>query len=126
MSAPRLIELELMVSDVDGAVALYRDVLGVPLEGHTHADGEPVHHHASWGHWDAGPEGGFLLLSIYPAAARHVTRSSFGFSVEDLDAVHRRVEAAGVKVVRSPTTRPWGRTATYEDVDGNTISVTEA
>jgi predicted enzyme related to lactoylglutathione lyase len=125
MSEPRLIEVELAVTDVERSVAWYRDVIGVPLEGHAHAEGDPVHHHASWGDWDGGADSGFLLFSIYAAAPGQATRSSLGFSVSDLDAVHARMESAGVKVVHSPTTRPWGRSATYQDADGTTVSLTE-
>lgn len=63
---------------------------------------------------------------LYAAGAGEKTRSSFGFTVDDLDAVHRQVEAAGTKVVQPPTTRPWGRSATYQDADGNTVSLTQA
>lgn len=126
MSAPRLIEVELYVNDLEGAVALYRDVIGVPLEGHAHDEGDPIHHHAVWGEWDAGPDGGFLLFTLYSAGPGQATRSSFGFTVTDLDAVHRRVDASGTKVVQPPQTRPWGRSATYQDADGNTVSLTQA
>ena len=59
MSAARLIEVELFVSDIERAVALYGDIIGLPLEGHAHAEGDTIHHHAAWGDWDAGPDGGF-------------------------------------------------------------------
>jgi predicted enzyme related to lactoylglutathione lyase len=126
VSAARLIEVELFVNDLERSVALYRDVIGLPLEGHAHAEGDPIHHHAAWGDWEAGPGGGFLLFSIYSAGAGEATRSSFGFTVPDLDAVHRQVEASGAKVVQAPQTRPWGRSATYQDADGNTFSLTQA
>jgi len=124
VSAPRLIEVELFVSDLERAVALYRDIIGVSLDAHTHGEGEPVHHHASWGDWDSHADG-FLLLSLYAAEAGQVTRSSFGFAIDRLDAIHQRLEAAGIKVVQPPTSRPWGRSATYQDADGNTVSLTE-
>jgi Predicted enzyme related to lactoylglutathione lyase len=126
VSAVRLIEVELFVTDIERAVTLYRDVIGLPLEGHAHAEGDPIHHHATWGDWDAGPDGGFLLFSLYAAGTGEATRSSFGFTVDDLDAIHRQVEASGTKVVQAPTTRPWGRSATYQDADGNTVSLTQA
>jgi predicted enzyme related to lactoylglutathione lyase len=126
VSATRLIEVELYVNDAERAVALYRDVIGLPLEGHAHAEGDPIHHHAVWGDWEAGPDGGFLLFTIYAAGPGEATRSSFGFTVADLDAVHARLEASGAKVVHAPQTRPWGRSATYEDADGNTVSLTQA
>ena len=126
MHATRLIEVELFVADVDRAVALYRDLLGLPLEGHAHAEGDPIHHHATWGDWDAGADDGFLMFSIYAAGPGETTRSSFGFGVADLDAVHTRLEAAGTKVVHAPRSQPWGRSATYQDADGNMVSLTQA
>jgi predicted enzyme related to lactoylglutathione lyase len=126
VSAPRLIEVELFVQDTERAASLYRDVIGLPLEGHAHAEGDPVHHHAAWGDWADGPDGGFLLFSIYSAGTDDATRSSIGFTVEDLDAVHRQLEASGAKVVHGPQDRPWGRAATYQDADGNTVSLTQA
>jgi predicted enzyme related to lactoylglutathione lyase len=126
VSTPRLIEVELYVADIERSVAFYADVIGVPLEGHAHAEDEPTHHHAAWGDWEAGAEGGFLLFSLYSAGPGEATRSSFGFAVDDLDAVHRRVEATGIKVLQAPTTRPWGRCATYQDADGNRVSLTQA
>ncbi|MGH9042651.1 MAG: VOC family protein [Acidimicrobiia bacterium] len=125
MGATKLIETELFVTEPEAAVRLYRDILGVPLEGHAHAEGDPVHHHAAWGDWAAGADG-FLLFSIYPAGPGEATRSSLGFAVGDLDAAHRQLEAAGVKVIRSPETMPWGPSATYEDADGNRLSLTQA
>jgi predicted enzyme related to lactoylglutathione lyase len=125
MSDTMLIEVELHLSDVEGALGLYRDAIGLALEGHAHTEGDPIHYHASWGDWSAA-DGGFLLFSLFPAAPGEATRSAFGFSVSDLDAVHRRIEACGVKVVHAPVERPWGRVATYEDAEGNQVSLTQA
>jgi len=43
----RLNEVELFVADIASAVRLYRDAIGVRLEGHRLAEGEPVHCHAT-------------------------------------------------------------------------------
>lgn len=124
MSETRLIEVELYVSDVEGALRLYRDTIGLPLEGHAHDEGDPTHYHASWGDWSA-EAGGFLLFSVFPAGPGEATHSAIGFSVSDLDAVHGRVEASGVKVVHAPVDRPWGRVAAYQDGDGNLVTLTQ-
>jgi catechol 2,3-dioxygenase-like lactoylglutathione lyase family enzyme len=60
----RLHEVELFVADIARALSPYRDVIGVPLEGHRHAEGEPVHYHATW-----GSGANFLLFSVYVLAA---------------------------------------------------------
>ncbi|MGH2689951.1 MAG: VOC family protein [Actinomycetota bacterium] len=125
MSDTMLIEVELHVSDMEAALRLYRDAIGLPLEGHAHAEGDPIHCHASWGDWSADTDG-FLLFSLFPAGPGEATRSAFGFGVSDLDAVHARVEASGVKVVHAPVDRPWGRVAAYQDTDGNLVTLTQA
>lgn len=124
MSA-RLIEIELRVRDVRRSARFYRDLVGVTVgEVETHdADAEP-HVHATWGEWTP-IEPSLLMLNIYPTAGP-VTTSHIGFAVTDLAATHARLVAANVEVVRVPEDRPWGRTATYRDPDGNTVFLTEA
>ncbi len=117
----RLNEVELFVTDVGNALHLYRDVIGVPLEGHAHAEGDPVHYHANWG---SGSE--FLLFTVYEALPQHQeTRTSVGFVVTGLDELHHRVQAAGLRVVQGIEDRPWGRTALYADAAGNRIWLSE-
>ena len=117
----RLNEVELFVADIAAAPRIYRDEIGVPLEGHRHADGEPVHYHATWG---SGAD--FLLFSVYEATPGQETRASIGFDVTDLDALHAKMLAAGLRVVQDIQMRPWGaRTALYEDATGNRIWLSE-
>lgn len=125
MSA-RLIEVELRVADVERSRRFYRDLVGVPvgeLETH-HADTER-HAHATWGDW-SGSQPTLLMLNLYPAQSTGVTITHLGFAVEDLDGVHQRLCSAGVEVLRPPESRPWGRTASYREPDGNTVILTQA
>jgi lactoylglutathione lyase len=47
------------------------------------------------------------------------------FFVEDVDAEHARLQAAGVCVLAPPTDRPWGeRTLHVADPDGNVVELT--
>ena len=120
----RPIEIELRVRDVDRSRAFYRRI-GVPVEEpETHAGESERHAHASWGSWEAGADD-FLLLSLYPATPGDATVVSIGFVVDDLDGAHRALSAAGVEVVSAPADRPWGRSATYRDPDGNRIGLTQ-
>ena len=48
-----------------------------------------------------------------------------GFIVRDLDALHRRVAAAGADVLHPPREEPWGRLARYRDPDGDIVGVTQ-
>ncbi len=117
----RLNEVELFVADIASTLRLYRDVIGVPLDGHSHAEGEPVHYHASW-----GTGGNFLFFSVYEASPDHETRTSIGFDVTGLDELHDRVQEAGLRVVHEIQERPWGaRTALYADATGNRIWLSE-
>ena len=89
-------------------------------------------------HWwvDFGCVGeGGAQLSIYSAAGMEemapgsLTGSGSGrvtieLEVEDVDAEHRRLTAAGVPVVKPPTTQPWGRrSAWFRDPDGNVVNL---
>lgn len=127
----RLIEATLRVHDVERSRRFY-ERLGVPC-GDIDVDepgGEP-HVHATWGEWTPGSDS-FLMLNIYPAKSANaavreadVGRTSLGFAVDDLDDLHRRLVEAGVDIVQAPTSRPWGRMATYRDPDGNTVSISQ-
>jgi predicted enzyme related to lactoylglutathione lyase len=88
-----------------------------------HEGDDTKHAHATWGDWDEGRE--FLMFNLYPAAEAGPTKTSIGFAVDDLDAVHARLVSAGAIVIRAPERRPWGASATYRDPDGNTLSLTE-
>ena len=113
----RLNEVELFVTDVDAALLVYRDILGVPLQGHAHEPGDPIHFHAMFGEGES-----MLFFSVFPAGDEPVTRTSIGFAVDDLDATHRAVQQAGLRVINDVESRPWGtRTALYEDPAGNRL-----
>jgi lactoylglutathione lyase len=121
----RLLEIELRVADVERSLRFYRDLVGVPIgDLETHESDTESHAHATWGQWKSG-ETTLLMLNIYPASAEK-TRTRIGFSVPDLDAAHDRLRAAGTHILQAPVMQPWGRTASYVDPDGNTVSLTEA
>lgn len=122
----RLIEIELRVADVGRSRRFYCELIGVSVgELETHGDDSEPHAHATWGEW-SGAEPSLLMLNIYPAPDAGATTSHIGFVVEDLDAVHERLRAAGTAVVRAPHDLPWGRAATYRDPDGNSVSLTQS
>ena len=79
-----------------------------------------VHAEVSW------HEGAYLHFAVVPARPpeRPVsTGVQVGFRVPDLEAVHQRAVAAGVKVLHPPRDEPWGRTARYLDPDGNVVGI---
>ena len=120
----RLIELELRVSDLQRALHFYRDLVGLPFgDIETHEGDDTEHAHATWGDWDGRRE--FLMVNLYPAGDAGPNKASIGVVVDDLDAVHDRLVSAGAIVTRAPERRPWGASATYQDADGNTVTLTE-
>lgn len=93
----------------------YRDILGLQLrsdrEGFINFEwGETrltIAHHEGV----AGP-------------ARDPLRVMVNLRVDDIDTVHRRLDAAGVVFSRNPEREPWGGwIATFNDPDGNTIQL---
>ncbi|MGH8874734.1 MAG: VOC family protein [Acidimicrobiia bacterium] len=53
-------------------------------------------------------------------------RVMVNFVVDDLEAAHRRMTAAGVPCLRVPEPEHWGgRVATYTDPDGNVVQLLE-
>jgi catechol 2,3-dioxygenase-like lactoylglutathione lyase family enzyme len=46
-------------------------------------------------------------------------RVGFFLRVDDFDAAHERMTAAGVRFSRTPRTEPYGRVAVFRDIAGN-------
>ena len=120
----RLIEVELRVRDLERALHFYRDLVGLPFgDIETHEGDDTKHAHATWGDWDR--RGEFLMVNLRAAEDAGPTKASIGVVVDHLDAVHARLVSAGAIVTRAPERRPWGASATYQDADGNTVTITE-
>lgn len=102
------LRLVLTVDDVDAALALYRDALGLPeLDA-----------------WEAEDEGGRIailgagratveLINESQAAAidrievASGSRVRIAFEVDDSEAVAMRLEEAGAAIIGGPVTTPW-------------------
>lgn len=123
----RLIFIALQVQELGVSTRFYRDVLGVPLDigGSEAAAHDPwlggEHQEHSW------RTGAYLHLALFSASAERqpTERAQLGFAVDDLEAVHERAVAAGIKVLHPPREEPWGRTVRYEDPDGNIVGLTQ-
>jgi lactoylglutathione lyase len=104
------LRLVLTVEDVDAALALYRDALGLP-------------EHAAW---EAEDEGGRIAILdaghatlelVNEAQAAAIDRIEVGkrvagpvriaFEVDDSEVVAKRLEQAGAEVIGGPVTTPW-------------------
>lgn len=130
---PRIHVITLAVSDLDRALAFYRDGLGLESTGvigteftgdETNAAGAVAMFHLHDG----------LILALYPRAElAKDARIPFGppksgeFSIghivaskADVDALLARAEAAGATLTDPPHDRPWGIYSGYfRDLDGH-------
>lgn len=115
----------LYVEDVERALGLYRDALGMRETYRFPREGAPEHVELKLGSSVIG-------LSSDAGLARHGLpphdRGGHGFELalgcDDADAAFARLTAAGCTPVRPPfDTEAGNRTAYVEDADGNRISV---
>ncbi|MHA6780400.1 VOC family protein [Pseudonocardia saturnea] len=115
----------LVVDDYDPAIAFFVDVLGFDLVEDSPSltnDGRPKR-------WvvvrPPGAATGLLLAradgATQAAAVGDQVAGRVGFflRVEDFDAAHARMRAAGVEFVTAPRTEAYGRIAVFLDVAGN-------
>ena len=120
----RLVAVVFEVSDLDRATKLYRDGFGLNLHPSDHGgdDRWTSGRHAAMS-WN---DGAFMHFALYQSKeGQTTTRAQLAFRVSDLNEAHRRAIAAGVEVVHPPKAQPWGRSARYQDADGNIIELTE-
>jgi predicted enzyme related to lactoylglutathione lyase len=118
MQDERIIFLALRARNYEDTARFYKDVLGVPVEEEDHSD-EVHHYEYSW-------HNPYFHFAIFPASEdEEATRTELAFSVKDVQEVHRRAVAAGVRIVEAPRQEPWGFGATYIDPDGNSVGVYE-
>jgi len=119
----RLVAVILEVSDVDSSVALYRDAFGLDLHPGDNEVDDPwiggKHAEISW------REGAYLHFALYPAKEQPTSGLQIALSVDDIENAHASAVRAGARVLHEPRTEPWGRSARYEDFDGNVIELTQ-
>jgi catechol 2,3-dioxygenase-like lactoylglutathione lyase family enzyme len=122
----RLDKVAIVVDDYDRAIAFFTEALGFELVEDSPAlttkDGRPKR-------WvvvrPPGGEAGILLARAdgerQAAAVGNQAAGRVGFflEVEDFDAAHERMTAAGVEFATEPRDEPYGRVAVFLDVSGN-------
>ena len=121
----RLDLVTIVVDEYDPAIAFFVDTLGFAMVEDAPAttnDGRPKR-------WvvvrPAGGGTGVLLARADGVAQRAIVggqtagRVGFFLRVDDFEATHRRLTAAGVRFVGSPRDEPYGRVAVFLDVAGN-------
>jgi len=116
--------IALLVDDYDEAIAFFTEALGFDLVEDSPSltnDGRPKR-------WvEVRPPGARtgLLLARPDEHQRHAMgaqvagRVGFFMRVNDFEAAHRRMTAAGVTFVTEPRDEPYGRIAVFLDISGN-------
>ena len=106
----RLAYVMKFVSDMDAAVAFYRDTLGLPLKFQS----------PGWSEFATGE----TTLALHPASADNPAGGcELGFSVADIEAFHQAKAAAGVTFPRPPRAEHGVTLATFLDCEGAKVSV---
>lgn len=133
------------VSDMERALAFYRDIVGLDvhvdhLEDVRVDNVAPYQRRAVYMSWGDRTHRMFLVLDSQEGASAPAPKDfsqrgihHFAFAVDNLDAIHDRAAAAGVPVVVSPVTMEAGnilnpldisvRTTFLKDPDGNIIQL---
>jgi predicted enzyme related to lactoylglutathione lyase len=122
----RLNSLQVWAADLAATAKFYGQFIGLELddEPHQHDGNDDLHYDLAWGDFETGE---YVLLHLAQAKPGvRTTGAQIGITVEDVDAVHRRVAQFGVTVVEEPHDGEWGRSAKYEDPDKNIVSVSTA
>jgi catechol 2,3-dioxygenase-like lactoylglutathione lyase family enzyme len=115
----------ILVEDYDDAIAFFTGAFGFELTEDSPArtnDGRAKR-------WvvvrPPGAETGILLAradgehQVAAIGNQHAGRVGFFLRVEDFDASHERMRAAGVEFVAEPRTEPYGRVVVFRDIAGN-------
>ena len=115
----------IVVEEYDPAIAFFTEVLGFDLAEDTPSltnDGRPKR-------WvvvrPPGAQTGILLARAdgerQSAAVGRQTGGRVGFflRVDDFDASHEHMRAAGVEFLSEPRTEPYGRVVVFRDIAGN-------
>lgn len=100
----------LPVSDMERAVAFYRDDLGLKV----------VEHDGDWTEVSAGDQRIGLNARETPSGEGGAV---IAFSVDDLDATVAQLRERGVTFTGEISEHPWGRVAPFSDPDGNDLQV---
>jgi lactoylglutathione lyase len=100
------------VSDMDAAVAFYRDTLGLT----------PAFQSPFWSEFDTGE----TKLALHPASGDNPAGSvQLGFGTDDLDGFYANRDANGITFTEAPKDMHGTRIARFRDLDGAEISISQ-
>ena len=67
-----------------------------------------------------------MHFALYASKDGQTTSGAqIAFRVDGIEAAHAVAVAAGARVLHAPIAQPWGRSARYNDPDGNVIELTQ-
>lgn len=102
--------LWLPVSDMQRAVAFYRDSLGLQV----------LEQHDDWSEVTAGDQRIGLNASESPVGEGGAV---IAFAVDDIEATIKQLKDEGVEFSGELSEHPWGQIAPFKDPDGNDLQV---
>src|SRR5215831_2535037 len=115
----------IVVADYDPAIRFFVDVLGFELA----EDSPSLTNDGRAKRWVVvRPPGAAtgLLLARADGTTQHASvgnqfagRVGLFLRVDDFDATHRRLLAAGIELVTEPRSEPYGKVAVFRDIAGN-------
>ena len=98
------------VSDMDKAIAFYRDTLGLELKFQS----------PFWSEFDTGE----TTLALHPASDENPAGSvQLGLGSEDLAGFYERRDQLGIEFTQPPTDMYGTQIARFRDVDGAEVSI---
>lgn len=116
----RLRYVIVFVTDLDRSLKIYRDLVGLPVREETRSSVE----------FEVGGSTFVIHIAHVEDPAHHhppllAGSCRLGFEVRDLDTVHARLLAAGVRCLKPPEAQFDLRVALYEDPDGLNFTLAE-
>lgn len=116
--------INLIVGDLEGAKAFYRDVFGLPVQ---YEDRDTAMFH--FGDTYVFLQRGAAYQDVPTGDALRLAETGVGqfvIFVDDVDAVRAELDTAHVATINGPANRDWGmRTLTFADPGGNTWEITQ-
>jgi predicted enzyme related to lactoylglutathione lyase len=100
----------LPVTDMDKAVAFYRDDLGLDV----------VEHDGDWSEVTAGDQVIGLNANESPSGDGGAV---VAFAVDDIDSSVDQMKGDGVEFADGVSEHPWGKIAPFKDPDGNDLQL---
>jgi lactoylglutathione lyase len=115
----------LFVSHLERSIVFYRDVLGVPFRFTNESYAEFATEGSKFALFARSHLPGLIGIAP-PSGEVPWPQGEVAFFCDNVDREHERLSAEGVRILATPTDRPWGeRTLHLADPDGNVVELTQ-